>query len=81
MGVLRYGVKVKKKEFSFAIPDFLAESIDLLIHGCNSNDLLADCYMDDLYDNINCCRGGELSDEQLEEIRDYYIRGGMYLEG
>lgn len=80
MSVLIRNTKVKKKKFTFLIPDFLNKSIDDLIQACNTNDSLADCYMDDLYNNINNCLHLDLTEEQAAEIRDYYINGGMYDE-
>lgn len=80
MGILINGRKVKKKEFDFGIPELLEHSIDELVAACNTNDSLADCYMDNLYNNINNCLHLDLTDEQAEEIRDYYIRGGMYAD-
>ena len=76
--MIRYGKKVKKRDFSFPIPDLVDHSIDLLIEGINSNDLMADCYADDLYNNINNCLHLDFTDEQANELRDYYLRGGMY---
>jgi len=78
MGVLFYGIKVKKKQFNFPIPEFLDNSINDLITACNTNDSLADCYMDELYNNINNCLHLDIDDEQAREVRDYYINGGMY---
>lgn len=72
------GVKVKKKNFDFPIPEFLDKSIDELIRACNTNDSIADCYMADLYNNINNCLHLDLDEEQAAEIRNYYINGGMY---
>lgn len=45
------------------IPDLVQNSVDRLIKGCNEDDILVDCYMSEL---------------QANELRDYYIRGGMY---
>ncbi len=78
MGYLIYGKKVKKKEFDFPIPELIISSINDLIEACNSNDLLADCYMDELYNNINNCLHLDIDDYQADELRNYYIRGGMY---
>lgn len=78
MMVVRYDKKVKKKSFDFPIPDLVVHSIDLLIEGINSGDLLADCYAAELYNNINNCLHLDFTDEQADELRDYYLRGGMY---
>lgn len=78
MSILIDGRKVKKKDFGFYMPEFLEDSIDDFINACNTGSSLADCYMSELYNNINNCMHGEMTDEQLEQIRDYYIRGGMY---
>ena len=72
-------VKVEKKtDFTFDIPELIEDSIDLLVNGLNANDSLSDCYMAELYNNINNCLGLDINEEQADEIRDYYIRGGMY---
>lgn len=76
--VLIDGQKVTKKCFNFPVPDIIDRSIDMLVQACNGDDLLADCYMADLYNNINNCLHLDITDEQAEELRDYYIRGGMY---
>lgn len=78
MSVIRDGVKVKKKEFSFPVPELIDHSIDELIHALNTNDSLADCYMSNLYNNINNCLHLDINDDEANELRDYYIRGGMY---
>lgn len=78
MAIFRDGVKVKKKTFDFPIPDFLEDAINNFVNANNADDTLTDCYLCELYNDINNCMHGELSDEQLDEIRDYYIRGGMY---
>lgn len=69
-----------KKNFDFEIPAFLDNSINELINAYNSGSTLVDCYISELYNDINNCMHGDLTDEQLDEIRDYYIRGGMYEE-
>lgn len=76
--VVRYGIKIKKKNFNFPVLDLIDYSIDELIQVINNNDLLADCYMDNLYNNINNCLNLDITDEQTRELRNYYLRGGMY---
>ncbi len=76
--VVEYGKTVKKKTFDFEIPELIDHSIDLLINGINNNDLMADCYADDLYNNINNCLHLDINDDQADELRNYYLRGGMY---
>ncbi len=78
MGILKDGIHVEKKEFSFPISAYLNDSIDALINACNTNDTCADCYMDELYNDINNSLHVDLTDDQAEELRDYYLRGGMY---
>lgn len=72
--------KIKKLKLDFEIPEFLEESIDNFVKAHNSNDSLVDCYQSELYNDINNCMHGEISDEKLDMLRDYYIRGGMYEE-
>ena len=76
--VVEYGKTVKKKRFDFEVPELIDHSIDLLINGINNNDLMADCYADDLYNNINNCLHLDINNDQANELRDYYLRGGMY---
>lgn len=76
--VVRYDIKIKKKNFNFSVPDLIDHSIDELIQAINNGDLLADCYMDNLYNNINNCLHLDITDEQARELRNYYLRGGMY---
>ncbi len=76
--IVKYGKQVKKKSFDFEVPELIDHSIDLLINGINNDDLMADCYMADLYNNINNCLHLDITDEQADELRDYYLRGGMY---
>ena len=76
--MIRYDKHVVAKDFDFEIPQFVQDSIDLLINGINSGDLMADCYMSDLANNINNCLHVCLTDSQADELRNYYIRGGMY---
>lgn len=78
MGYIVYGQKVTKGEFDFPIPDLIDRSIDDLINACNTNSTLVDCYMSELYNNINNCLHLDITDDQANELRDYYIRGGMY---
>lgn len=71
--VVRYDIKIKKN-FNFSVPDLIDEPIQAI----NNADLLADCYMDNLYNNINNCPHLDITDEQAGELRNYYLRGGMY---
>lgn len=72
--------KIKKMELDFEIPELLAKSIDNFVKAHNSGDSLVDCYHAELYNDINNCMHTDISDENLERLRDYYIRGGMYDE-
>ncbi|MDE5557368.1 MAG: hypothetical protein K2J32_06690 [Ruminococcus sp.] len=73
-----YGKKVKEKKFDFEIPAIVQSSIERLIKGQNENDMLIDCYMAELACDINSALHVDFTDEQAEELRNYYIRGGMY---
>lgn len=76
--ILIDGKHVKKKEFSFPISEYLGKAIDALVTAINTDDSLADCYMAELYNEINNSLHVDLTDSQAEEVRNYYIRGGMY---
>lgn len=78
MGFIIDGRKVVKKEFDFPIPSLIEHSIDALVEACNSGSSLVDCYMSELYNDINNCLHLDITDDQANELRDYYIRGGMY---
>ena len=52
----------------------------MLIEGINSNDLLADCYATELDSNINHYLDIDFDEDQVQELKDYYIRGGMYID-
>ncbi len=71
-------IKVKKKKFSFPISEPLEKAIDNFVNAHNSGDLCEDCYEAELYNDINNSLHIEITDEQAEELRDYYLRGGMY---
>ena len=77
---VHYGKIVKKKEFDFEIPEFVDKAIDMLIEGINSNDLSADCYAAELDSNINHCLDIDFDEDQVQVLKDYYIRGGMYID-
>jgi len=76
--ILIDGKHVKKKKFPFPISKPLDKAIDALITSINTDDILADCYMAELYNEINNSLHVDLTDEQAEQVRNYYIRGGMY---
>ncbi|MCM1577715.1 MAG: hypothetical protein NC078_02795 [Ruminococcus sp.] len=74
-----YDKKVKvKRDFSFEVPDVIERSAENMVEAINSGKLIADCYMAELYNDINNCLHVDIDDEQAEELRNYYIRGGMY---
>ena len=77
---VHYGKIVKKKEFDFYIPEFVDKAIDMLIEGINNNDLMADCYAAELDSNINHYLDIDFDEDQVQELKDYYIRGGMYID-
>lgn len=71
-------IVVKKKKLSFPISEAFEQSIDNYIQAHNRGDILEDCYKAELQSDINCALNIEINDEQAEELRDYYLRGGMY---
>ena len=68
----------KKLNIDFEIPELLSDGIDGMIHDLNENEgRLADCYQEDIRNTLNGCDTC-LDDEQIELLRNYYCRGGIY---
>ena len=71
-------IPVTRLELNYPISEALSRSIDNFIEAHNSGSILEDCYEAELMCDIKYSLHVELTDEQAEELRDYYLRGGMY---
>lgn len=80
MGFYEKSVAVKEKPFSFELPKLLKVAISDFIGACNSSINVGAC-MGTLYQEINNALNNGLTPEQAEEIRIYYMFGGMYNNG
>ena len=70
----------KKKKFNFTIDEELDKAIDRFLNALNSNDSCLDCYQDELNAEINNSLHYSLDMEQVREIKQYYLWGGMERE-
>lgn len=71
----------KELEIDFAIPEILQQDIDDFLHCLNEEGgSLADCYESEIRNILNGCDTC-LSYEEVELLRDYYCRGGIYVTG
>lgn len=70
----------KELEVSFPISDIIQNDIDHILEELNSGKKanLADCYMSELYNELNNSIGYDLTEEQAGILRQYYCRGGIY---
>ena len=68
----------KALEIDFEIPEILQDNIELFVKDLNErNGRLADCYEAEIRSLLNGC-DGDLSEEQILLLREYYCRGGIY---
>lgn len=68
----------KKLKIDFEIPLILEESFDDFVKNLNEqNGSLADCYEQDIRNTLNCYDDA-FTEEQLQLLRDYYVKGGIY---
>ena len=60
--------------FEEMVPEFLKEGIILVKKGRKKNDLLLDCYLDELNSSINVCEVESLiSKEQADYLRNKFL--------
>lgn len=68
----------KKLKINFEIPEILEDSINGFVKNLNEQDgNLADCYEQDIRNTLNDY-DDMFTDEQLQLLRDYYVKGGIY---
>jgi len=69
-------VLFNRKHFDFVIPQEVEIAIDNLENAVLTNSTLLDCYLEELRAFVHFNTGGEdgLTEEQGEEIIDYYYR-------
>lgn len=66
---------------SFQVPEILQQNIDEFLYNLNQeNGSLRDCYEAEIRNILNSCVDceGELTEDQIEHLRNYYCRGGVY---
>lgn len=68
----------KKLKIDFDIPEILEDSIDDFVKNLNEqNGSLADCYEQDIRSTLNGCDEC-LTEDQINILRNYYVKGGIY---
>ena len=73
-----YFMYYTKLEINFEIPELLQDSInDFIVNLNEHNGNLADCYVADIRNTLNGCEEC-LTPEQIDMLRQYYCRGGIY---
>lgn len=67
----------KRKNFDFPLPQEVETAIDNLENAVLTNSTLLDCYIEELRAFVHFNTDGEdgLTEEQGEEVIDYYYRG------
>ena len=68
--------KFTELKTDYAIPPMLQRDIDGLKHAVENDELVIDCWQDEIRGSAHGCTGGEngLTEEQAEEIITYYCR-------
>lgn len=61
-------------ETSYEIPHMLQRDIDALEEGVNNNVSYIDCLQDEIRGSAHGCTDAGITEEQAEEIIDYYCR-------
>lgn len=66
-----------RKKFDFKIPDEVETAINNLENAVLTNSTLLDCYIEEFRAYVHWNTGGDggLTEEQGEELIDYYYRG------
>ena len=68
----------KKLKIDFEVPEILTESFDDFVKNLNEqNGNLADCYEQDIRNTLNGCDEC-LTEDQINILRNYYEKGGIY---
>lgn len=68
----------KKLKIDFEVPEILTESFDDFVKNLNEqNGNLADCYEQDIRNTLNGCDEC-LTEDQINILRNYYVKGGIY---
>ncbi len=71
----------KKLEIDFEIPEELDEKINEFVNYINTDEkhLSEDCYRTEIACILKWCN--DLSSDKIEQIKDYYVWGGIYDRG
>lgn len=68
----------KKLDIDFEIPQLLEDGINDFVNNLNNqNGSLVDCYQEDIRNTLNGCDLC-LTSEQIELLRQYYCKGGIF---
>ena len=69
----------KPLEIDFEIPEILQRDIDEFLEELNERSgSMADCYEQEIRNILNGC-DFTLTEEQIELLRNYYCRGGIFI--
>lgn len=66
--------KFKQLETDYPIPELLQRDIDALQEGVENDVLYVDCLQDEVRSSAHGCTDAGLTEEQAEEIIEYYCR-------
>lgn len=68
----------KALTIDFWIPEILSEDIEGFLKDLNERQgILADCWQEEIRNILNCYEE-DFSEEQVEILRNYYCKGGIY---
>lgn len=65
---------MKRAKFDFKVPRRIEEMIDELEKAVNEKSLHCDLYQDEIRSLAHGCTDTEITEDQAEEIIDYYCR-------
>lgn len=66
--------KFEQLKTDFEVPELLQSDIDALQEGVENDVLYVDCLQDEVRSSAHGCTDAGLTEEQAEEIIDYYCR-------
>ena len=62
------------QDWDFPIPPMLQHDIEGLMHAVEEGSSVIDCWQDEVRGSAHGCTDGGITEEQAEEIIDYYCR-------
>lgn len=69
----------KRLEIDFELPETIEDDIEEMLEYMNNGGQFPDVYMDNLRSDLNCYKI-DFEDYQVEMLKDYYCRGGIFNE-